>query len=102
IAVLPELLVGAVAEAATATAARFTEAGVAPDLARHVAASDAALVALPAVALASEHGLDPVEVARLQFLLDDRLSLDRLRERIAALPRVDRWQTEARAALRDD
>jgi glutamate dehydrogenase len=101
-AVLPDLLVGSVADAAAATATRFTDAGVAPDLARQVAASDAALVALPAVALAAEHGLDPVDVARLQFLLDDRLGLDRLRDRIAALPRADRWQAEARAALRDD
>ena len=81
---------------------RFVEAGVAPDLARRVAASDAALVALPAVALALEHDVDATTVARIQFLLDDRLGLDRLRERIAALPRADRWQTEARAALRDD
>jgi glutamate dehydrogenase len=39
---------------------------------------------------------------RIQFLLDDHLRLDGLRARIAALPRADRWQTEARAALRDD
>ena len=101
-AALPELLVGSVAHAAETTAVRFVEAGVAPDLARRVAASDAALVALPAVALALEHDLDATTVARIQFLLDDRLGLDRLRERIAALPRADRWQTEARAALRDD
>ena len=35
-------------------------------------------------------------------MLDDRLGLDRVRGHIAALPRADRWQTEARAALRDD
>ncbi len=99
---LSELLVGSVAHAAETTAARFVEAGVAPDLARRVATSDAALVALPAVALALEHDLDATTVARIQFLLDDRLGLDRLRARIAALPRADRWQTEARAALRDD
>ncbi len=101
-AVLPELLVGSVADAAAATATRLTEAGVAPELARMVAASDAALVALPAVALALEHGVEATTVARVQFLLDDRLGLDRLRDHIAALPRADRWQTEARAALRDD
>jgi glutamate dehydrogenase len=67
-----------------------------------VAGSDAGLVALPAVALALEHDLEPTTVARIQFLLDDQLGLDRLREHIAALPRADRWQTEARAALRDD
>ena len=32
----------------------------------------------------------------------DRLRLDWIRDRVAALPRADRWQTEARAALRDD
>jgi glutamate dehydrogenase len=101
-AVLPELLVGSVADAAAATVTRFAAAGVAPELARRVAASDAALVALPAVALALEHDVDATTVARIQFLLDDRLGLDHLRERIAALPRADRWQTEARAALRDD
>ena len=42
VAELPELLVGAVGETAEATAARFTAAGVAPELARKVAASDAA------------------------------------------------------------
>ena len=99
---LSDLVVGAVADSVAAATARFTAAGVAPDLARQVAASDAALVALPAVALALEHDVDPRVVARIQFLLDDRLALDRLRDRIAALPRADRWQTEARAALRDD
>jgi glutamate dehydrogenase len=102
LAALPELLVGTVAEAASARAAQFVAAGVGAGLAQRVATSEAALVALPAVALGQEHGLDPRPVARMQFLLDDRLGLDRLRNHIAALPRGDRWQTEARAALRDD
>ena len=84
---LPDLAVGAVGDALVATTARFTDAGVAPDLARRVASSDAALVALPAVALALEHDVDARDVTRIQFLLDDRLGLDRLRDRIAALPR---------------
>ncbi len=75
-AALPELLVGSVAHAAETTAVRFVEAGVAPDLARRVATSAAALVGLPAVALAREHDLDATTVARSQFLLDDRLGLD--------------------------
>jgi glutamate dehydrogenase len=99
---LTDLLVGRVADAVAATAARFAEAGVPLELARQVAASDAALAALPAVALGEEHELDPREVVSIQVLLDDRLGLDQLRDRIAALPRADRWQTEARAALRDD
>jgi glutamate dehydrogenase len=91
-----------VAARATTTATRFVDAGAPAQLARLVAASDAAFVALPAVALALDHGLDPRDVARIRFVLDSRLALDRLRDRIAALPRADRWQTEARAALRDD
>ena len=102
VAALPDVLIGDVAAAVVATAERLTSAGGPAALARRVAASDAALVALPAVALAIGTDTDPIVVAQLQFVLDDRLVLDRWRAHIAALPRADRWQTEARAALRDD
>jgi glutamate dehydrogenase len=102
LAAVPDLLVGSVAATAAERTARYVDAGVDPELARRVSSTDAAVVALPAVALAQEHDLDARAVARIQFLLDDRLGLDHLRERIAALPRADRWQAEARAALRDD
>ena len=46
--------------------------------------------------------LDPIEVARVHFALAERLGLSLLVARILALPRDDRWQTMARAALRDD
>jgi glutamate dehydrogenase len=38
----------------------------------------------------------------VHFTLGQRLGLDRLLARIVELPRDDRWQTMARAALRDD
>ena len=38
----------------------------------------------------------------MHFALGQRLGLDRLLARIIELPRDDRWQTMARAALRDD
>jgi glutamate dehydrogenase len=41
-------------------------------------------------------------VAALHFELGARLHLHWLRDRIAALPRDDRWKAMARAALRDD
>ena len=44
----------------------------------------------------------PVEVARLHFALGERLELSSLVARDPGLPRDDRWQTMARAALRDD
>jgi glutamate dehydrogenase len=42
------------------------------------------------------------EVAALYFALDEWLQLGLVREKVIALPRNDRWQTLARAALRDD
>ncbi|WP_077490063.1 NAD-glutamate dehydrogenase [Sinomonas mesophila] len=45
----------------------------------------------------------PVErVASLYYTVFDRFRVDTLLERITALPRRDRWQSLARAALRDD
>ena len=83
-------------------AGQLERAGVPHALARRVGVSDAAVVALPAVELGARRGVDPVTVARLQFVVDERLALATVRDRIAVLPRGDRWQTEARAALRDD
>ena len=46
--------------------------------------------------------LDVLEVAKVHFALGEQLQLGRFLERIIGLPRTDRWQTMARAALRDD
>jgi glutamate dehydrogenase len=45
---------------------------------------------------------DPMDVARAHFEVGERLGLPLLVSRILALPREDRWQSMARAALRDD
>ena len=71
-------------------------------LATRVAGSEAAVAALAIAEVAAARGLDVDVVARVHFGVLDRLRLDWLRDRIAALPRADRWQSEARAALRDD
>jgi glutamate dehydrogenase len=42
------------------------------------------------------------EVTEVYFALDEYLKLDWLRGRILDLPRDDRWQSLARAALRED
>src|SRR5262249_9049427 len=99
---LPDLLVGEPAATSAATVDRLVAEGVPAALAAKVAISDLALTALPAVVLAEAHDVDPRVATRVQFLLDDRLGLDAVRVRIGAWPRGDRWQTEARAALRDD
>jgi glutamate dehydrogenase len=54
------------------------------------------------VQTASRTDVDPLEVARVHFAVGEQLGLPGLITRILALPRRDRWQTMARAALRDD
>ena len=46
---------------------------------------------------------EPVEsIAHVYYTVFDRFHVDSLLERITKLPRRDRWQALARAALRDD
>jgi glutamate dehydrogenase len=52
------------------------------------------------IATATDEPLD--EVAAVYFTLGDRLKLHWLRGHVEALPRDNRWQALARAALRDD
>jgi glutamate dehydrogenase len=81
---------------------RMVDSGVPADLASRVAVLASAYALLGIVETADRLGLDPVEVARVHFALGERLGLPALVERIFALPRDDRWQTMARAAVRDD
>ena len=62
----------------------------------------AAYAALTIVQTAARNSVDVLKVAEVHFTLGQRLGLDRLLSRIVELPRDDRWQTMARAALRDD
>jgi glutamate dehydrogenase len=72
------------------------------ELATRVAVLAPAYALLGVVETAESLDLDPVNVARVHFALGERLGLPALVERIFALPREDRWQTMARAAVRDD
>ncbi|NJC22926.1 glutamate dehydrogenase [Arthrobacter pigmenti] len=55
------------------------------------------------VALISRRVDEPVErIAEVYYAIYDRFNIDNLLERITSLPREDRWQALARAALRDD
>ncbi|MGG5752483.1 NAD-glutamate dehydrogenase [Zafaria sp. Z1313] len=51
---------------------------------------------------AREAGLPAREVAEVYYVVFDRFGVDPLLERITKLPRGDRWEALARAALRDD
>ncbi|HEY2268358.1 MAG TPA: hypothetical protein VGI96_37475, partial [Streptosporangiaceae bacterium] len=72
------------------------------EAAERVAAMVPAYSAFDIVQVASSAGRGIEETAEVYFDLADRLQITRLRDRITALPRDDRWSTMARAALRDD
>lgn len=82
--------------------AKLRKAGVPEALAAHVAGLGALVVGLDIIEAALVDNL-PVEMAgKAYFRLGERLGLNWLRERIDGLPRHDRWQSLARAAMRDD
>jgi glutamate dehydrogenase len=99
---LPAIIHGRDKEAFERRAKGYRSAGVPDDLAGAVAIQPAVYPALTIVSTAQEHGLDVARAADLHFTLGQRLGLDRLLTRIVELPRDDRWQIMARAALRDD
>ena len=76
--------------------------GVPAEFANRIAILPPAYAGLGVVETADRDDLDVLEVAKVHFALGERLQLGRFLERIIGLPRTDRWQTMARAALRDD
>jgi glutamate dehydrogenase len=99
---LPKLLVGLDLAGFEQRRNGFAERGVPDELAEQVAMMVPAYSTFDLVEIAHDTGREVTEVAEVYFDLADRLQLARLRERIIALPRGDRWKTMARAALRDD
>ena len=101
-AALPELLTGRELEAFYARRDALLDAGVPEELAVKVAGLPPGYAALSIVETAKRDDLDPMDVARVHYALGERLGLSALVHRILNLPRQDRWQSMARAALRDD
>ena len=99
---MPELLSGRELGAYERRKAAFLDSGVPEELAERVAVLPPAYTVLRIVETAHRDEVDAHEVARVHFALGDRLGLFALLDRIFDLPREDRWQTMARAALRDD
>ena len=99
---LPELMSGRELAAFEERHERLLAQGVPEELAERVAVLPPAYMVLGVVDTAQRDGLEPADVARVHFALGERLGLPVLVQRILALPRDDRWQTMARAALRDD
>ncbi len=82
--------------------AELIEAGVPTELAHSVAAMPALLSVFDIVEVAEATGRELKAVMVIYFRLGERLHLNWLRDRIFELPRANRWQALARAALRDD
>jgi glutamate dehydrogenase len=99
---LPKLLTGRDLAGFDERRDSYLALGVPLDLAERVAAMVPEYSAFDIVQVASEAGRPVEETADVYFDLADRLQITRLRDRITALPREDRWSTMARAALRDD
>jgi glutamate dehydrogenase len=99
---LPDALEGSDRQAFDRLAAELEDAGVPSPLARRAAAMPSMLALFDIVEVATATERDPEDVLKVYFRLGSRLDLNWLRERIIDLPRANRWQALARAALRDD
>ncbi|MEU7832322.1 NAD-glutamate dehydrogenase [Nonomuraea sp. NPDC049129] len=99
---IPKLLAGPDLVAFEERRDSFAARGVPLDLAERVAAMVPAYSTFDLVEISSLTGRPVNEAAEVYFDLADRLQLALLRERVIALPRDNRWNSMARAALRDD
>ena len=99
---LPKLLTGRDLSGFEDRRDSYLDLGVPLDLAERVAGMVPKYSAFDIVQVAASAGRGIEETAEVYFDLADRLQITRLRDRITALPREDRWSTMARAALRDD
>ncbi|MBT2394035.1 NAD-glutamate dehydrogenase [Streptomyces sp. ISL-1] len=99
---LPKMLRGADMEWYERILQELTDAGVPEDLALRVAGFSSAFPTLDIVAIADRTQKEPMAVAEVYYDLADRLRITQLMDRIIELPRADRWQSMARASIRED
>ncbi|KUO18452.1 NAD-glutamate dehydrogenase [Streptomyces dysideae] len=99
---LPKLLRGADLEWYQQIYDELTGAGVPDEVATRVAGFSAAFPTLDIVSVADRMGREPLDVAEVYYDLADRLRITQLMDRIIELPRADRWQSMARASIRED
>jgi glutamate dehydrogenase len=99
---LPKLLRGADLEWYQHVYDELVAAGVPDELATRVAGFSSAFPALDIVSVADRMGKEPLDVAEIYYDLADRLNITQLMDRIIELPRADRWQSMARASIRED
>jgi glutamate dehydrogenase len=99
---LPRLLLGADRSAVERKTSEYVKGGAPKELAARVAGLGTMFSALDIVEAATAAGEPTEEVAAVFHGVGARLQLQWLRDAITALPRDNRWQTLARAALRDE
>ncbi|TPQ17248.1 NAD-glutamate dehydrogenase [Streptomyces sporangiiformans] len=99
---LPKLVRGADLEWYQRIYDELSVAGVPDELAQRVAGFSAVFPGLDIVAVADRTRKDPMDVAEVYYDLADRLRITQLMDRIIELPRADRWQSMARASIRED
>ena len=102
VAALPDIITGGERDLFERRLQGLLEEGIPESLASPFAVMPAAYVVLGVIETARRENVDPLEVARVHFAVGEQLGIGALAQRILALPRDDRWQTMARAALRDD
>ncbi|MFD0210974.1 NAD-glutamate dehydrogenase [Streptomyces hirsutus] len=99
---LPKLLRGADLEWFQKIHDELAGVGVPAELATRVAGFSSVFAAIDIVSVADHMGKEPLDVAEVYYDLADRLRITQLMDRISELPRADRWQSMARAAIRED
>ncbi|MEU7649544.1 NAD-glutamate dehydrogenase [Streptomyces huasconensis] len=99
---LPNLLRGSDLEWYQGIRDELTAAGVPDELAQRVAGFSSAFPTLDIVAVADRVDKEPMAVSEVYYDLADRLRITQLMDRIIELPRADRWQSMARASIRED
>jgi glutamate dehydrogenase len=95
-------LKGPIRDAANATVRSRKKQGVPDALAQRSAVWRLLHTTLDVIEVAERTGVEPLVAAKRYWELFDRLELLWLWDGIGTLPRSDRWQTQARGALRDD
>ena len=99
---MPERMCGRLGEAAAELVSLRIEQGVPEQLALRSSVWRVLHTAFDMVELANRTVAPPLDVAAAYWEMFDRFELLWLWDGIGALPRSDRWQTQARSALRDD
>ncbi|WP_030866677.1 NAD-glutamate dehydrogenase [Streptomyces sp. NRRL F-2747] len=99
---LPKLVRGADLEWYQSIMDELIGEGVPEGLAAKVAGFSSAFPTLDIVAISDRTGVNPLDVAEVYYDLADRLDITQLMDRIIELPRADRWQSMARASIRED